>query len=414
MKIPLAYGRTQIDFEYDPQQFEILATENQLNPLSDLQIGERLNNPIGANLETTIKPAESVLIVVPDATREIGCGQIVNLLVRRLIANGTMPHEINIIFATGIHRLVTEDEKREILTPFVAQRIRTLDHNPKDLMQIVRIGKTDSGIPVELNRKLTEYDHTIIIGGVGFHYFAGFTGGRKSICPGLASAKTISETHKLAFDCDKKTHRDGVGIAKLNGNPVHEAFIEVVEKCPPKFAINTFVNDRGEIVDLVCGHWKTSHEKACQVYERKNTIKLNEKRDLVIVSCGGFPHDLNLVQAHKALDMASHACKDGGTIVFLAQCENGLGRNDFADWFKASDSEALADWLCEKYQVNGQTAWSLLKKAENFDIRIVTDLPRKSAKQMRLSKIESFVDVIGTAESGYIMPFGAKFNIDPV
>ena len=414
MKIPLGYGKTSIDFEFDPKQFEMLSTEIEMSPLSDHQIGERLDHPFGVELETTIKPGESVLIVVPDATREIGCGQIVNLLVRRLIANGTMPHDINIIFATGIHRPVTQEEKQEILTPFVAQRIKTLDHNPKDLMQIVRIGKTDSGIPVELNRRLTEYDHKIIIGGINFHYFAGFTGGRKSICPGLASARTISETHKLAFDCGKKTRRDGVGTSKLTGNPVHEAFIEVVEKCPPTFAINTFVNDRGEIIELICGHWKTSHEQACRVYEKNNTIKLTEKRDFVIVSCGGFPHDLNLIQAHKALDMASHACNDGGTIVFLAQCENGLGRNDFADWFKARDSEALADRLCDNYQVNGQTAWSLLKKAENFDIRIITDLPREIANQMRLRKIESLIDITNTVETGYIMPFGAKFNIELV
>ena len=106
-----------------------------------------------------------------------GRGQIVNLVVRRLIANGTAAHEIRIIFATGIHRKVTEAEKAAILTPFIAQRIKTLDHDPRDLMQLVTLGSTSGGIPIELNRALVDHDHVVLVGGVSFHYFAGFTGG---------------------------------------------------------------------------------------------------------------------------------------------------------------------------------------------------------------------------------------------
>ncbi len=134
--------------------------------------------------------------------------------------------------------------------------------------------------------------------------------------------------------------------------------------------------------------------KACEFYAAKHTIKIEEKREIVIVSCGGFPHDINMIQAHKALDAAANACVDGGTIIFLAECENGLGRNDFLNWFEAENSEDLAEKLCENYQVNGQTAWSLLKKAEKFDIKIITDLPEEETRQMRLQKardLECFI-----------------------
>ncbi|MGI8670032.1 MAG: nickel-dependent lactate racemase, partial [Aridibacter sp.] len=312
-KINLKYGNSEIPFEFDEDQFEILGKTESETPLSDVEIGEKLENPIDAKtIEELIKPNETVLIVVPDATRKIACGQVINLLVRRLIANGTLPFEINIIFATGIHRQVSDEEQKEILTPFIAQRIKTFNHNAKDLMQFLRLGETSNGIPIELNRKLNEYDHTILIGGINFHYFAGFTGGRKLICPGLASSRTISGTHKLAFDCENFDRQTGVEVGRLKANPVHEAFIKVVEKIPPTFAINTIVNDRGELLDLFCGDWKTSHEKACGIYAEKHTIKIKEKRDVVIVRCGGFPHDLNMIQAHKALEMASHSCKTGG------------------------------------------------------------------------------------------------------
>src|SRR6185295_9505689 len=113
----------------------------------------------------------------------------------------------------------------------------------------------------------------------------------------------------------------------------------------------------GEATAVFTGNWKTSHQKACEVYAGQNTVEITEKRELVIVSCGGAPYDINMIQAHKALEMASHACRDGGTIIFLAECADGLGRNDFLNWFETENSEAVAEKLCESYQVNGQTAW---------------------------------------------------------
>ena len=203
--IQLPYGKQQVSLQIDNDSVQILGDEMRNAPLSDAEINEKLENPFDSpSIEEIVKPSETVLIVVPDATRKSASGQVINLLVRRLIANGTMPFDISTIFATGIHRAVTEDEKLEILTPFIAQRIKTLNHNARDLMNFIRLGETNGGITVELNRALTEHDHVITIGAINFHYFAGFTGGRKLICPGLASSQTISKTHKLAFDCETR------------------------------------------------------------------------------------------------------------------------------------------------------------------------------------------------------------------
>src|SRR5436190_8511995 len=257
--IDLKYGRTSISLEYDADKFDVLGRGDEQPGLSDVEIGQKLDDPIDSRLlEDIVTPGQSVLIVVPDATRQTASGQVVNLIVRRLIANGTAPHDMRIIFATGIHRKVTDAEKAAILTPFIAQRIKTLDHDPRDLAQLVRVGETSGGISVELNRAVLDHDHVVIVGGVTFHYFAGFTGGRKLICPGLASSRTISETHKLAFDCERKTRREGVDTGVLDGNAVNEAFMEAVSQVVPSFAISTIVNDAGEAVDLFCGNWATS------------------------------------------------------------------------------------------------------------------------------------------------------------
>lgn len=404
----LKYGRSTIPFLSD--RFEILETVAEQPRLSDAQLSAKLDSPIDSKtLEELVEPGETVLFVVPDATRRTACGQVINLLVRRLIANGTTPHEMSAIFATGIHRPVTADEKDEILTPFISQRLKTLDHNPRDLMHIMRVGETASGEPIELNRALGDFDHVVLIGGVTFHYFAGFTGGRKLICPGLASARTIAATHKLAFDCENKNRRDGVGTGLLDGNAVHEAFVSAASFARPAFSVNAIVDDNGDAIDLFCGDWITSHRAACEAYARRNTIEISEKRDLVIASCGGYPYDVNMIQAHKSLEAASQACTDGGTIILLAECPEGLGRNDFLGWFESDSSAALADRLCESYQVNGQTAWSILKKTERFRVLILTDLTADQCAAMRMTKIDAAtLAEYGKAPSGYILPVGAR------
>jgi nickel-dependent lactate racemase len=411
--IDLKYGRESLPFEYDPERFEILASSPHDRILSDADVGDAIDRPIGSPpLDELIGPGDSVLIVVPDATRQTASGQVINLLVRRLIANGTQSHDIRIIFATGIHRKVTTDEKGDILTPFVAQRIKTLDHDPRDLARLVNVGSTSGGIPVELNRALLEHDHILIVGGVTFHYFAGFTGGRKLICPGLASSRTISETHKLAFDCDRRARRAGVDTGELDGNAVHEAFVDAASHTRPAFAIHTIVDDDGNAVEIYSGDWIASHRAACDAYAARHTVHIAEKRDLVVVSCGGYPFDINMIQAHKALDAAARACNEGGTIVFLAECPEGLGRDDFLKWFDAENSRALAELLCSKYQVNGQTAWSLLHKAERFAVKVMTRLPQPVTGKMRLDRIDSVSDVgKGKGPAGYLIPNGAKVLI---
>jgi lactate racemase len=414
MLVNLSYGKQKFNFNFDKNLFDVLDKYEANKALSDVEIGDALDNPFDSKpLEEIINPSETVLIVVPDATRMSACGQIVNLLVRRLIANGTMPFDIRIIFATGIHRQPTEAEKKELLTPFIHQRIKHLEHNPRDLVQLVKLGFTKRGTPIELNRALLEHDHIITIGSINWHYFAGFGGGRKLICPGLASSRTINETHKLAFDFDKKNRREGVGIGLLKGNAVHEEFIEIVSKINPSFSINTITNDNNEATKIFCGNWKTSHEAACNFYADNYALEVAEKKEVVVVSCGGFPHDLNIIQAHKALENAANICQENGTIIWLAECSDGLGKNDFLKWFESETSEILADKLGEKYQVNGQTAWSLLKKTERFNIILVSNLPETEARKMKLKTARNFDEAMAKVKGkqGYVLPFGAKYFV---
>ena len=384
-EIQLGYGRNSLSFTFAEDRYQILAENSfKRQPLTDGEIGEAFEAPIeSSRLEDHFSAGDSVLIVVSDATRATASAQIVNLLTRRLIQSGVTLSDLGIIFATGIHRPVTSEEKIELLTPFIAQRVKTFDHAAYDASQLVLLGTTERGTPIEVNRALMDFSAVVITGAIGFHYFAGFTGGRKSLCPGLASARTIAATHMLAFDFEKGGRRAGVGPSLLDGNAVHEECERIAAMIKPRFAINTVVDQRGRAVGVYAGDWRAAHREGCREYLVDHSMKIKTKRAIVIVSCGGSPYDINLIQAHKALDMAAHACMDGGTIIFVAECSDGFGQPDFLKWFAEKNSSALQARLRDAYEVNGQTAWSLLTKAECHRIYIVSKLPDEEVRRQR-------------------------------
>ena len=410
-EIELGYGSRSVTFTYDDSKYSILNARSSESQLTDAAIGAALDAPTdSAPLDEIVSPDDSVLIVVSDATRATGSAQVVNLLVRRLIQYGVQPSNLAIIFATGIHRPVSSQEKIDLLSPFIAQRVRTLDHNAYDPSQLEEVATTKAGPPIEVNRALRQFSRVIVTGAVRYHYFAGFTGGRKSICPGLASARTIEATHMLALDFDSGGRRSGVGTGLLDGNAVHEECQSVAAIINPAFSINTVVNENGNVAKIVCGHWQSAHRRACEDYLAENSIDIPAKREVVVASCGGSPYDINLIQAHKALDMAAYACNDAGSIILLAECQDGLGRSDFLKWFSEENSRALEKRLREQYEVNGQTAWALLTKAERFNVYLVSGLADEEVRKMRMipaGSLSEAIQMVGRNESGYVMPLGA-------
>jgi len=413
-EIELGYGKSSVTLTFDKNRYQLLAgNRRHEKPLTDIEISEALSSPIQSQpLEDLFSAGGSVLMVVSDATRATGSAQILNLLVRRLIEVGISPSNLAIIFATGIHRSVTPEEKVELLSPFIAHRVRTIDHNAYDSAAMVSLGTTERGATVEVNRSLKDFSHVVITGGIGFHYFAGFTGGRKSICPGLASARTIEATHVLALDFETGGRRAGVGTGLLDGNAVHEECERVAAMIAPRFSVSSVVDERGRTVRIYAGDWRAAHRAGCIEYLSNHSMKIGRKREVVIVSCGGYPYDINLIQAHKSLDMAAHACTDGGMIILLAECRDGLGHPTFLKWFAEKDSRALEMRLRDAYEVNGQTAWSLLVKAERYRIHLVSKLPDEDVRRMRMRPVRSLPDVLNSLDQsteGYIMQRGAAF-----
>lgn len=410
-KIALAYGHRELEFNYDPAQWDVLVPpQSGLEPLTKNDILVAMANPIdGQPLEEILDIGERIVVVVSDNTRTTGSERVLPLLFGRLIECGIRATDISILFATGIHRQPTEEEKRALLTDTIYQSINHFQHDANNRAEIVDLGVTRFDTPVEINRRLVEADHVILTGSIGYHYFAGFTGGRKSVLPGLASARAIEKNHLLALDftAGAARRRNGVGPGRLDGNAVHEDMQQACSLLAPSYLINTILNEEREIVQIFCGDWLTAHRRGCAEYADRHSAKIKEKREIVIASCGGWPKDINMIQAHKAIDMAVSALQEGGDLILLAECEDGLGRNDFLQWFQPGSAQAMAERLRTNYQVNGQTAWSLATKAERFRITVVSKLSKEVLTHLGLqaaSDLESALSELVPDRSGYIIP----------
>jgi nickel-dependent lactate racemase len=339
-----------------------------------------------------------VVIVTSDITRYTGSDLYLPLLVEKLNSIGIRDEDIEILIALGIHRKQTVPEHGKIVGPIYG-RIRVIDHDCDDRDGIVLIGRTVGGIDVELNRRVVEADGLILTGNIGFHYFAGFGGGRKSILPGAASRKSCMASHFAVLNPGSGTGKNPLAVTgNLEGNPVHGAMVEACAMVKPDLLLNTVVTPDKKIIAAFAGDWREAHLAGCRYYAERFSVPLRERADLVIVSCGGFPKDINFIQAHKSMEYGSQALREGGVMILLAQCRDGYGHPGFFKWFRFGSPDELEAELRRNYEINGQTAFSAMQKCRRFRILLVSDLPPDEVASMGITPATSLAEAIEMAE----------------
>lgn len=407
----LNYGAGQAILRYDSEMLSVLDSKKlRTRELETSDLNSALENPINSpTLEESLRTQDKVLIVVPDATRAAGTQRIVSVLRERLNKIGLSDKQISILIGGGLHRLPTPDEIVSILGPVVSTKLPVYTHDAKDMASMVYLGETGRGTPVELNRRIVESDHVILVGAIGFHYIAGFSGGRKALLPGCASERSVLAHHLLAFDLDTLSQRAGVETGILDGNPIHENIEEAAGMIKPPFLVNTVVDKINHIVAVYTGHWRDAHRRGCEEYAASHSVGVESRRPFMVVSCGGSPSDINLIQSHKAIEHAGGVLEEGGTMIVLAECSQGLGRDDFLDWFVPGGPRATARRLVKNYHVNGQTAWGLRSKAERFRILFVSSLDPGVVRKTGLEPHPSLESALDAARPrhGYILPHAA-------
>jgi len=343
--------------------------------------------PLGTpTLDGIVAPGDQVVIVTSDITRPTGSEYYLPLLIDELNRCGIGDSDIEIVIGLGIHRRQTDAEHRKILGAAYG-RVAVTDHDCDDPTQLVDLGRTASGLPVEVNRRVVEADRVIVTGTVSLHYFAGFGGGRKGLIPGIASRRTCMATHFAIFNPPEIGGRQPrARPAVLDGNPVHEAILAAARMVAPDFLLNTVLTTDKRIAAVFCGDLEQAHLAGCTLARELFTVPLARPADLAVVSCGGHPKDINFVQAHKALDYGVQAVVPGGTVILLAACPDGFGNPTFFDWFRYQDLGKFEAALRARYEINGQTAYATLAKARTWRLILVSGFSAEQTARMGMEK----------------------------
>lgn len=407
----LKYGSTTFTLDLSPERLAgVVAPSHIVVDESPAEIIEAALDGCHHFL-SSFRPGEKVVVVTSDITRYTGSEIYLPLLVERLNRQGIADRDIEILIALGIHRKQTEHEHRRILGPLYG-RIRVSDHECDDPGMLTFIGRTSSGVKVSINRSAVEADHLILTGTIGFHYFAGFGGGRKSVLPGIASRNACMASHFAVLNPGEGSGKNPLATTgNLEGNPVHRTMLEGCALAKPAFILNTVLAADKSIIAAFAGHWREAHEAGCRFYRERFAYPLAEKGDLVVASCGGFPKDINLIQAHKSMEYAAQALKYGGVLILLAECRDGFGNGTFFNWFRHKSLEAFETALRAQYEINGQTAYSLLQKALRFRIILVSQFPVSHVEAMGMIPARTLDDAMVLAAP--MLPAGWRCYLMP-
>ena len=410
--LELKYGSKKVLLRLEEGSILSILEGKKLSQLPAVQdkIKRVLKYPIASkSIYETFKPKERVAIIVSDRTRNVAATVFLPVIINELNNCGIQDKDIFVVFAVGTHRLHTKDEHVKIVGEEIAKRIRLVDHDANDKSNLVEIDSTSRGTKVEVNKQVMEADRIILTGAITYHYFAGYGGGRKSVLPGISSFNTIQTNHKLTLTSEKA--RTGV----LAGNPVHEDMLEAAKMVNPDLIFNVILDDPGRIAAVFAGDLVAAHEAGCESLDSYFMVKISRKVKFVIASAGGGTKDLNFVQTHKAMEMASFALEEGGTMILLGESSEGFPSGEYMKYINLGSAKAIEEELNRNFTIPGHTILSAFQKAERFRIIWVSKLDRDIISKIGIIPADNLADamnVAGRMEPAYVMP--DAYNTFPV
>ena len=322
-------------------------------------------------LEDYLGRTESLLIVVPDRTRRCALPAILPSIIKKVLAAGVKRERIKFLTATGTHRSIGPEAYADLLGTDISGQFEIVEHDADG--DNVHIGVTSQGVKVEVNRLAAQAEKVLAVGGMLPHYFAGYGGGPKLIVPGCAGRETIRANHAMSLQL-QPDWRPGMGAGDIESNPLMLDIIEAVGMLPPIYHVGLILGEYETPHRIFAGELLSSYRKMTESAGSLFGMRVEEKADMVILSPGGHPKDIDLLQSHKSLFHASAALKDGGVMAVLAECPAGIGSATLAQLVELGSLEKVVERLKEGYIVNGQAAVSLLKMGRLFNVRMMTEL----------------------------------------
>lgn len=375
---------THIDLKYGNGKIRIRIPENAsaavLQPqdvpvLSSVEEGleEALNSPVGCQrLDELLarKRPRTVSIAVPDETRPAPLGAVLPRLLQRLRNGlpGPLPEHVTIFIGGGLHPPADRAAIERILPAGIAAGCPVVAHDARTAV-MRDYGTTRRGTPVRINAQYAAADVRIVIGQVDPHQFVGFTGGSKGVVIGCAAPETIEKNHSLMS-------QPNAYVGHLEGNPVREDQTEAGEMVGIDLAINYVLDADKRVVRLAAGRPAAVLEACAATCASVYGVAIEERFDIVVASCGGYPKDICLYQAQKGLNLASQALKPGGHILLLAASPQGVGDDIYFDYVSqfTSPEEVIRDFKASGFRMGAHKAYLFGRTLVNYDVAVLSDL----------------------------------------
>lgn len=391
MLLDVGYGRGTQRVEVPDEYLSgiLLPDKTAVAAATEELIRRALEEPIGSpHLREIVRPGEKVAIITSDITRPMPTREVMPALLDELYRAGAAAEDITLVFAIGSHRRHTDAERRLLAGERAWREIHCADSDPDDF---VRMGITAAGTPVDITRAVAEADRRICLGNIEYHYFAGYSGGVKAIMPGVSTRAAIQHNHRLMT-------KPGARAGKLDGNPIREDIEDAGRICGADFILNVVLDEHKRIWRAFAGHPILAHREGCRLVDELYGKRLPQQAEIVLVAAGGYPKDINLYQAQKALDNAKYAVKDGGIIILVAACQEGLGERVFAQWLRsASTPEELTARIKTDFQLGGHKAAAIAMVLQRAEVFLVSDLEETLVRSLFMVPFHSAQEALDAA-----------------
>ncbi len=390
MKLDIPYGRESVEIEIPQENLAGVVRPNDVKIADEKKtICDAIENPINSkDFRTFLQDAKDVLFIVNDATRPTPTSKVLDI-----IYDDIKDCNISFIIATGVHRAPTEEEMEFIFGKYLNEFRESIHvHDARKEEDMVHIGTSKNGTEMYVNKLGVEAHKIVIISSVEPHYFGGYTGGRKSFLPGIASYETIEQNHKFAM---RKEARPLV----LQGNPVAEDMEDAIKTIIDReiFSIMTVLDRHQNIYAATAGHIHDSFYAAVDRANEVFAVEIEEKADIV-VSVAPFPMDVDLYQSQKAIENAKLAIKDGGIIILVSKCREGIGEETFYTLLSGSDDpQEVMDTIDRGYKLGYHKAAKIVEAALKGTICAVTDLDDDVIAKAFMKPYKSVQDAVDSA-----------------
>ncbi|MGM0437438.1 MAG: nickel-dependent lactate racemase [Bacillota bacterium] len=401
-ELEFPYGKEKLELELPADRLEgtllSKAHEYETNKSESEIVKNAMANPISSpELKELARGKEKIVIISSDHTRPVPSHITMPILLDE-IESVNSEAEITILVATGFHRASTEEELRNKYGDRIVDEINIEMHDSRDESEMVNLGKLPSGGEMILNKTAVNADLLIAEGFIEPHFFAGYSGGRKSVLPGVASKTTVLANHCSEF-IDHPRARTG----KLEGNPMHEDMLYAAKETGLEFILNVVIDADKKVINAFAGHREKAHLKGTEFVSELAGVSA-KPADIVITTNGGYPLDQNIYQSVKGMTAAEATCKEGGVIIIAAQCSDGHGGEEFYKTFKEAKKveDIMEDILTRGRKETIPDQWEsqiLARILLKFEVIMVTDASEEMVEDMHMHWASDLESALSLAES---------------